>query len=142
MLFSSNQVAVMQEAVSYLNTFGLLMPLLAILAFGFAVWVSLWRRETTLWIGAVIAFVMFISLIIFAVVRSNLLISIQDPFLRELGRAIFNAVTHGLMVQTIFFLIAGIGLAIGAWQAAPDSAFMQWEASRKEKEVLEASEKV
>jgi hypothetical protein len=43
------------------------------------------------------------------------------------------------MVQTIFLLIVGIGLIIGAWQAAPDSALRQWDASRKEKEEAQES---
>jgi hypothetical protein len=134
-LFSSYQVAVLQEIVSYLNAFGLLLPLLAIIAFLVAVWVSLWRRQTTMWIGIVMAFAMFISLIIFAGVRSSALASIQDPLLRELGRAIVNVLTHGLMVQTLFLMIVGVLLIIGAWQAAPDSALMQYEASRKDKEA-------
>jgi hypothetical protein len=136
-LFSSNQVAVLQEVVSYLNTIGLLLPLLTILVFVVAVWVSLWRRQTTMWIGISMVIAMFISLIFFSGARSSALTSIQDPFLRELGRAIINVLTHGLMVQTIFMLIVGILLIIGAWQAAPDSALMQWEASRKEKEAAE-----
>jgi hypothetical protein len=138
-LFSSQQVAVLQEVVSYLTTLGLLLPLLTILAFGAAAWVSLWRRQTVMWIGIVVAFAMFISLIVFAGARSSALTAIQDPFLRDVGRAIVNNVTHGLMVQTIFFMIVGILLIIGAWQAAPDSAFRKWEASRKEKEAAKAA---
>jgi hypothetical protein len=57
-----------------------------------------------------------------------------------MGRAIVNTLTHGLMVQTIFFMILGIGLIIGAWQAAPDSALRQWDASRKEKEAQEVTD--
>jgi hypothetical protein len=67
------------------------------------------------------------------------LTSVQDPLLRELGRAIVNVLTHGLMVQTIFFMIVGILLIIGTWQAAPDSALMKWEASRKEEEAAQAT---
>jgi FtsH-binding integral membrane protein len=133
-LFSSQQVAVMQEVVSYLTALGLLLPLLTILVFGAAVWVSPWRRQTVMWIGGVMAVAMLISLILFSGARSSGLVSITDPFLREMGRAIINNLTHGLMVQTIFLLIVGIGLIIGAWQAAPDSALRQWDASRKEKE--------
>jgi FtsH-binding integral membrane protein len=133
-LFSSRQVAVMQEVVSYLTALGLLLPLLTILVFGAAVWVSPWRRQTVMWIGGVMAVAMLISLILFSGARSSGLVSITDPFLREMGRAIINNLTHGLMVQTIFLLIVGIGLIIGAWQAAPDSALRQWDASRKEKE--------
>ena len=134
-IMSSNQVAVLQEVVSYLNAIGLLLPLLTILVFVVAVWVSLWRRQTTMWIGISMVIAMFISLIFFSGARSSVLTSVQEPFLRELGRAIINVLTHGLMVQTIFLLIVGVLLIIGAWQAAPDSALMKWEASRKEKEA-------
>jgi len=133
-LFSSNQVAVLQEVVSYLNTIGWLLPLLTILVFVAAVWVSLWSRQTTMWVGIGMTIAMFISLIVFSGARSYALTSVQDPLLRELGRAIVDVLTHGLMVQTIFLLIVGVLLIIGAWQAAPDSALMQWEADRKEKE--------
>lgn len=139
-LFNSNQVAVLQEVVSYLNAFGLLLPLLTILVFGIAVWVSLWRRQTLLWIGIVMGIAMFISLIVFAGARSSTLVSIQDPFIREFGRAVINVLTHGLMVQTLFMMLVGIGLAIGAWQAAPNSALMKWEADRKEKEASEGKQ--
>ena len=134
-ILRSNQVAVLQEVVSYLNAIGLLLPLLTILVFVAAVWVSLWRRQTTMWIGIAMTITMFISLIFFSGARSAVLTSVQEPFLRELGRAIINVLTHGLMVQTIFLLIVGVFLIIGAWQAAPDSALMQWEAARKEKEA-------
>jgi len=134
-IMSSNQVAVLQEVVSYLNAIGLLLPLLTILVFVVAVWVSLWRRQTTMWIGISMVIAMFISLIFFSGARSAVLTSVQEPLLRELGRAIVNVLTHGLMVQTIFLLIVGVLLIIGAWQAAPDSALMKWEAARKEKEA-------
>jgi len=132
-LMESQQVAYMQEIVSNLNTFGLLLPLLGILALIIAWFVSLWRRETLIWIGIVLALTMLASLIVFSLVRSNILISVADPMLRDLGRQIFYVVTHGLFVQTVFLMIVGILLAIGAWQSAPDSAMMKWEASLKEK---------
>ncbi|MEE4143213.1 MAG: hypothetical protein V2I26_00305 [Halieaceae bacterium] len=137
-LMSSYHVAVLQEVVSYLNTVGLLLPLLTIVALGAAVWVSPARRQTVVWIGLVIAVAMFVSLIAFAAARSSALISIQDPFVRELGRALINALTHGLMVQTFFFLVLGLLLIVGGWQAAPDSALMRWEAARKEREAARA----
>ena len=138
-LMSSYQVAVLQEVVSYLTAVGLLLPLLTLVAFGAAVWVSLWRRQTVIWIGSVMAVAMLVSLIVFSGLRSSALVSIQDPFVRELGRAIVQVVTHGLFVQTIFFLILGLLLIIGGWQASPDSALRRWEASRKEKEAAKAA---
>jgi len=134
-LLESQQVAYLQEIVSSLNTFGLLLPLLGILAFVAAWFVSLWRRETLIWIGIVLALTMLVSLIVFSVLRSNILVNVADPMLRDLGRQIFYVVTHGLFVQTVFLMILGIFLAIGAWQSAPDSAMMKWEASLKEKRL-------
>lgn len=124
-LFDSQIVAALQEVVSWMSALALLLPLITILFFVAAWFASLWRRETLIWIGMVVAFAMFISLIVFAVWRSNAMVAIQDPFLRELGREILNVLTHGLMVQTLFLMIVGVLLIIGAWQAAPDSALMK-----------------
>jgi hypothetical protein len=132
-LMESQRVAYLQEIVSSLNTFGLLLPLLGILAFVAAWFVSLWRRETLIWIGIVLALTMLVSVIIFSVVRSNILVNVANPMLRDLGRQIIYVVTHGLFVQTVFLMIVGILLAIGAWQSTPDSAMSKWEASLKEK---------
>lgn len=139
-LFQSQQVAVMQEAYSYINTLGLLMPLLSFLAFGFAVLVSLWRRNTLLWIGIATSIVMAISLIAYEIASSSVFVSITDPLLRDLGRAIWQVVSHGYLVQTVFFMIMGFLLAIGAWQAAPDSWYRQWEEGRKQKKEAKKSE--
>ena len=57
-----------------------------------------------------------------------------------MAKAILNVLTHGLMVQTIFFMVVGLLMIIGAWQAAPDSALRQWEASRKEKQAIEEAQ--
>jgi hypothetical protein len=139
-LFHSQQVAILQEVVSYLTTFAFLMPLLTLLAFVLAWFVSLWRRETLIWIGIVSVITMVVSLVILQVSRTAVLTSVQNPMLRDLGREIWYVVTHGLMVQTIFLMIAGVLLSIGAWQSAPDSALMKWEASRKEKEAAKEVE--
>ena len=132
-LLESQRVAYLQEIVSNLNTFGLLLPLLGILAFVAAWFVSLWRIETLIWIGIVLALTMLVSLIVFSLVRSNILVNVANPMLRDLGRQILYVVTHGLFVQTVFGMIVGVMLAIGAWQSAPDSTMMKWEASLKEK---------
>ena len=131
----SQRVAYLQEIVSSLNTFGLIMPILGILALVAAWFVSLWRRETLIWIGVVLALTMLVSLIIFSLLRSNILVAVADPMLRDLGRQIFYVVTHGLFVQTVFLMIVGIFLAIGAWQSTPDSTISKWESSLKEKRL-------
>ncbi len=132
-LMESQRVAYLQEIVSTINTFGLLIPLLGILALVAAWFVSLWRRETLIWIGITLALTMLVSIIFFSFIRSNILVNVTEPMLRDLGRQIIYVVTHGLFAQTVFLMIVGVLLAIGAWQSTPDSAMSKWEASLKEK---------
>jgi len=64
----------------------------------------------------------------------DLIQHVKQPVVRViLRRQIIYVVTHGLFVQTVFMIIFGVLLAIGAWQSAPDSAMRKWEASLKEK---------
>ena len=64
----------------------------------------------------------------------DLIQHVKQPFVRViLRRQIIYVVTHGLFVQTVFGMIVGILLAIGAWQSTPDSTVSKWEASLKEK---------
>lgn len=129
-LLESRQVAVLQEAISYLKTFSWLLPLLSLAAFALAVFVSLWRRKTLLWIGIGAAITMGLSLIIFEVAESYAMISISEPLLRTFGREIWDVVTDGLVTQTILLGIVGVIMAIVAWQAGPDSWYMTWKKSR------------
>ena len=130
-LFENQQVAVLQEAISYLKTFSWLLPLLSLSAFALAVFVSLWRRKTLLWTGIGVALTMGLALILFSVVEAYAMVSISEPLIRELGRAIWDVVTNGLVTQTILLGIIGVVIAIVAWQLGPNSWYMAWHNSRQ-----------
>jgi len=130
-LLENQQVAMLQEAISYLKTFSWLLPLLSLGAFVLGAYVSLWRRKTTLWIGIGVAVTMGLSLILFNVVESYAMVSISEPLIRELGRAIWGVVTSGLVTQTILLGIIGAVMAIVAWQLGPNSWYMTWHNSRQ-----------
>ena len=121
-LFENQQVADLQQIVSAVNILGLLAPLLGILAFAAAMYVSLWRRETLLWIGIGLAAAMLLSLIVFFYSSSNILVNAAEPVLRDLGTQIIHVVTQSLYSQTIFLMLTGILIAIAAWKSDPDSA--------------------
>jgi hypothetical protein len=132
-LLESQQVAYLQEAIYYLDTFGLLLPLLSLLLFVAAWFVSLWRRVTILWIGVAIAITMLVSLIAYDFIQSAVIISITDPLARIVGREIWNVVTAGLVTQTIVLTVIGILIAVGAWLAGPNPravAFRSWTEGR------------
>jgi hypothetical protein len=128
-LLESQQVAYLQEIIYYLDTFGLLLPLLSLILFAAAWFVSLWRRMTLLWIGVAIAITMLVSLIAYDFIQSAVIISITDPLARIIGRELWDVVTAGLVTQTIVLTVFGILIAIGAWLAGPNPravAFRSW----------------
>jgi len=118
-LFESQQVAVLQQALNMLDTIGLLLPILALVLFVIAWLVSLWRRRTVLWIGVGVAITMGLSLILLALAQPVLLSSILDPLMRAFAGEIWNVITQGLIWQTIFVLVVGVLIAIGAALAGP-----------------------
>ncbi|MCJ7661536.1 MAG: hypothetical protein MUO67_20490 [Anaerolineales bacterium] len=132
-LLESQQVAYLQEAIHYLDTFGLLLPILSLVVFVSAWFVSLWRRKTLLWIGIAVAITMLLSLIAYEFIQSGIFISIADPLARLIGRESWDVVTAGLVTLTIVLLIVGILIAVGAWLAGPNTkavAFRSWTQER------------
>jgi hypothetical protein len=128
-LLESQKVAVLQEVVHYLDTLGLLLPILSLVFYAAAWFVSLWRRVTIFWIGIAVAITMLISLIIYEVIQSAIFISITDPLASIIGREIWDVVTAGLTTQTILIMVIGILIAVGAWLAGPNPkavAFRSW----------------
>ena len=102
-----------------LNAVGLWLPLISFLVLVIAVWVSLWRRKTMLWIGIGMIVTMSLSILVYKVAESWLLIGIVDPLLRFFTGEILDVVTRGLVTQTIVLMILGVVFIIGAWVAGP-----------------------
>jgi len=116
-LLENQQVAYLQQVVSLLDAIGILLPLLSLAVFVIAVFVSLWRRKTTLWIGIGIVITMVLSLLVYKVAESWLLVSIADPLLRIFGGAIWGVITNGLIMQIFVLMVIGILIIFGAWVA-------------------------
>ncbi|MGD9315444.1 MAG: hypothetical protein PVG56_01310 [Anaerolineae bacterium] len=118
-LFESQQVAVLQQVLNTLDRAGIWLAVGTLALFVVAWLVSLWRRRTLLWIGVGVVITMTLTLILYALLQPVLLASIADPLIRTVADAIWNVVTRGLVWQTVFFLVIGVLLAIGAALAGP-----------------------
>ena len=66
-----------------------------------------------------VAITMTLTLVLYALAQPVVLASIADPLFRTVADAIWNVVTQGLVWQTIFFLVIGVLLAVGAALAGP-----------------------
>lgn len=114
-LLENQQVAYLQQVVALLDAIGVLLPLLSLVVLIIAVFISLWRRKTTLWIGIGIVITMLLSLLVYKAAELWLLVSIADPLLRLFGGAIWDVITNGLIIQIIVLMIIGFLFIVGTW---------------------------
>ncbi len=119
-VYQAAQLAQIQQALTILDRAGIILPLLALVAFGVALWVSLWRRQTLLYIGAGLSVTMALSLAILAWVRSQVLAEVSSELYRNAVEAVWEIVIGGLIGQTILLLVIGLAIAAGAFLAGPD----------------------
>lgn len=107
-LLESQQVAVVQQTLAFIDRVGLVIPLLALGSLFLAWLISLWRRRTVRWIGIGMAITMGLSLVAFVVAQPLVLASIADPFVRLLASEMWDVVVRSLYMQTIVILVVGL----------------------------------
>lgn len=132
-LLGNESLAALQRAVALLDTVGLALPLLAIATLVIAWLVSLWRRNTLLWIGVGVALTMALSLVLYILAQPVALASVLDPYFRAIAGEIWKTVVRGLYIQSVVLLVVGVFVALGAWLAgshpravATRSTFQDW----------------
>ncbi|MGD2039655.1 MAG: hypothetical protein PVH11_02435 [Anaerolineae bacterium] len=118
-ILESRQVAVVQQVLGLINTFGWALPFLALLVLFLAWLVSLWRRQTLLWIGVGLALAMLLLLGILALTQPVVLSLIMNPVLRSVLDEIWDVITIGLVWRTIFVLVVGVLIAVAVVLAGP-----------------------
>lgn len=118
-LLESHQVAAVQQILSVINTVGLALPFIALFILFLAWLVSLWRRQTLLWIGVGLVVAMLLTLFLLVLTQPVLLSQILNPVLRSMTDEIWDVVTAGLVWRTIFVLVVGVLIAVGAVLAGP-----------------------
>jgi hypothetical protein len=119
-VYQSAQLAQIQQALTILDRAGIILPLLAFVAFGVALRLSLWRRRTLLYIGAGLSVTMALSLAILAWVRSQVVAEVSSELYRNAAEAVWEIVIGSLISQTILLLVIGLAIAAGAFLAGPD----------------------
>ena len=119
-VYQAAQLAQIQQALTILDRAGIILPLLTLVAFGVALWVSLWRRRTLLYIGAGLSVTMALSLAILARVRSQVVAEVSSELYRTAVEAVWEIVLGSLIGQTILLLVIGLAIAAGAFLAGPD----------------------
>jgi hypothetical protein len=124
-LYQSPLVAQAQQILAILDGVGKLLPLLTLITFVVAWLISLWRRQTLLWIGVGAAITMALTLLVLAVAQPLMLAYIPDPTVRLVGEQILGILLRLLIIQTVLLMVIGALLAFGAWVAGPHPSAVQ-----------------
>lgn len=118
-LYESEQLAAAQTVVGAMDTAGRLVPLVALILIGAALWAAPDRRRMTsfLGFGSALAFLIFLALI--RIAENATVGGIEDEIARPAALAIWDAAKE-LLVQTAWVLLA-VSLVIGfvAWVNGP-----------------------
>jgi hypothetical protein len=118
-LFTSEQVRIVQGILDTIDLVGILLPLLALLSFVIAWLVSLWRNDTVKWIGIGVAITAAVGLVLIAIAQPVVLTAIADPLIRALADEIWDVILSGLIWQTVLLGILGLLIALVAWIFGP-----------------------
>ncbi len=118
-IYEAARLAQLQQMVTMLDRAGVLLPLLALVTFAIALWVSLWRRRTLLYIGVGLVITMALSLLVFGLVKSQVLDQFVSELYRSAAEAMWSILLSGLVTQTVLVLLAGVIIAVGAFLAGP-----------------------
>lgn len=118
-LFTNQQVALVQQVLAVIDAVGTLLPLLALVSFVIAWLVSLWRRQTLMWIGIGVLVTAALSLVVLAFAQPVALSMILDPLFRALADEVWDVILNGLIWQTVLLGVLGLLVALGAWVFGP-----------------------
>jgi len=116
-LVTSSQLRLIRARVEILETLNWLLPLIAIVSFAAAVFISEDRRKTLMWLCIALAVAMAVSLRLLSLVEGELLREVNNPANVGAVRVIFEKVTANLARMNVGLLTLGI-VGAGAFALA------------------------
>ncbi len=118
-LYSSDQLAQLQDGVDLLDRLAVVMWVLTVAALVGAVVVSVRRRRTVLVLGVAIAAVALVTLAGLDFLRSEIVDRISEDQPRAAVAAAYDTVLRGFKTQSNLLVVLGLLLTGGAWLVGP-----------------------
>ena len=119
-ILRSDQLDTAQDAFQLLNTLAWVLPLLTLVAFGFAVWLAEERRRAVRGIGFTLVVVGVLGLLAARLTRTYLvdsLVAQRDD--REAAGNAWNILTDLMRGSFRWMIVVGILFVVAAWLAGP-----------------------
>ncbi len=124
-LFEAKKLGALKGIVHLLDVLYWLLPLLALLCFIGAVWISKNHRKALMGVGIGLAIVMLLILIALKVTHSQLFTQIKNPDVLAAADVVWGGLLHGLKQAVWGVLFLGVVVSVGAGVAGP-SKWATW----------------
>lgn len=118
-LYSSDQLAQLQDAIHFFDRLTIVMWVLTLAAFVGAVVASARRRRTVLVLGIAVAAAALVTLAGLDFLRSEIVDRISESQPRAAVAAAYDTVMRGFKTQSNLLTVLGLLLAAGAWIVGP-----------------------
>lgn len=119
-ILESDQVSVLQDAVSILRGLALVLPILSLGLLGLAVYLARGRRRTTLlWAGVDLCAAGIVVLLIRRLLGNYVVDGLADQSIRPAAEAAWSIGTGVLRDTAQATIIGGLPLVLAAWLAGP-----------------------
>jgi hypothetical protein len=118
-LMDSKDLRSVQGAVDLLNSLSVALPIVTVLLFAVAIWLSPRRRRTILRCGLGIALGMALLLIIFSLLRDAYLDALGPNVNRGAAGDVYDQLLTFLRTSVRTLFAVGVVVALGAWLAGP-----------------------
>ena len=110
-----SQLEDIRQLVTFLDNFAFVLPILALLFFLVAIWLSPRRPRTIMWIGLGTAITFAIIAIVVRYLRRRFVDGIEDPLTRSAADSIWSQVLSGLRTQVVVAIVLALIVALAGW---------------------------
>jgi hypothetical protein len=109
------QLDEVRQAVTWLDRLAFILPILTVILFVLAIWLSPRRPRTIMWIGLGSIITFAVLAIVVRAVRRMVMNDISDPITRDAADAIWSQVLSGLRTQVVVAVLLAALVAIAGW---------------------------
>jgi hypothetical protein len=104
-----------RQAIEWLDRLAFLLPILTVIFFVLAIWLSPRRPRTIMWIGLGSIITFAVLAIVLRAVRRTVMNNIDDTVTRDAADAIWRQLFSGLRTQVLVAVLLALLVAIAGW---------------------------
>jgi hypothetical protein len=112
---TQEQLDTARQAVKWLDRLAFVLPILTVIMFVLAIWLSPRRPSTIMWIGLGSIITFALLAIVIRLVRRTVINGIDDPITRDAADSIWSQLLSGLRTQVLVAVLLALVVAVAGW---------------------------